>query len=327
MAPDRRIGLFVLICALCLVVAAGYVWLRSLQVARTPAEPGAPATAESGILPAPPFVMFRTSVLDNNYGRLVTVPLDNLPGPRTPTSLSCERLYYAGGSGVCLTADRSVITNYEALLFDSSLHIRHRLALSGIPSRTRVSPDGRFASITVFINGHSYAPGTFATRTEIYRTADGSIDSELEQFTVERDGQPFRELDFNFWGVTFADDGNRFYATLASGGKNYLIEGDIASHHARVIHANVECPSLSPDGQHVAFKRLTKTGWLIYVLDLGTDTETLLSETRSVDDQVEWLDNGHVLYAFGEDILMVLADGSGAPEVFLTNAYSPAVVR
>lgn len=354
MVPNHRIRMFALLCTLCLIVSAGYVWMRARQVTSDAARLKAPTdmttlteaastasekkgtgdtlTTEETLgsrsaLPKTPFVMFRTTVLDNHYGQLATVPLDDLDKSRTPLGLSCERAYFAGGYGVCMTAERGVMTTYQAFIFDNTLQPRHSVLLQGIPSRTRVSPDGRYAAITVFVSGHSYTPGSFSTRVEIYHTADGSLIAELEQFTVERDGKPFREIDFNFWGVTFAADGNRFYATLGTGGQNYLVEGDLAARHARVIHAGVECPSLSPDGQRVVFKRLTKSGWHLYVVDLHTGVETPLAEMRSVDDQAEWFDDSRVLYAFGNDIWVVPADGGGAPVVFLANAYSPAVVR
>ena len=352
--PNLRVRVFALLCALCLIVSAGYVWMRARQVAsealplKTPTTTAlsteaagvAPGKKETGVtmpagetpgsgsaLPKAPFVMFRTTVLDSGYGQLATVLLDGLSRSRVPLGLSCERAYFAGDHGVCLTAERGVITTYHAFIFDNALQSRHRLSLQGIPSRTRVSPDGRYVAITVFVSGHSYTPGSFSTLVEIYRTDDGSRVAELEQFTVERDGKLFRDIDFNFWGVTFAADGNRFYATLGTGGQNYLVEGDLAARHARVIHAGVECPSLSPDGQRVAFKRLTKSGWHLYVVDLRIGAETPLAEMRSVDDQVEWLDDSQILYAFGNDIWVVPADGSGASAIFLTNAYSPAVVR
>ena len=66
-----------------------------------------------------------------------------------------------------------------------------------------------------------------------------------------------------------------------------------------MIHENVECPSLSPDGTRIAYKKRTgssSTPWHLTVLDLATMRETPLAETRSVDDQVEWLDDDHVLY-------------------------------
>jgi hypothetical protein len=70
------------------------------------------------------------------------------------------------------------------------------------------------------------------------------------------------------------------------------------------------------------------------VLDLATGRETLLAETRSVDDQVEWLDNGHLLYQLSRpgaegtvsDIWQVPADGTGAASVLISEASSPAVV-
>jgi hypothetical protein len=59
-----------------------------------------------------------------------------------------------------------------------------------------------------------------------------------------------------------------------------------------------------------------------------------LSETASVDDQVEWLDNESILYQHIDpdpppwlSIMRVRADGTGQPEVFLAGASSPAVVR
>jgi hypothetical protein len=44
--------------------------------------------------------------------------------------------------------------------------------------------------------------------------------------------------------------------------------------------------------------------------------ETPLAEARSVDDQVEWLDNQRILYGLSRDIWVVRADGSGSPRKF-----------
>jgi len=71
------------------------------------------------------------------------------------------------------------------------------------------------------------------------------------------------------------------------------------------------------------------------VLDLATRRETLLADTRSVDDQVEWLDGTRVLYALprtgdangSSDVWVQPADGSGAPAVLIAGAASPSVVR
>jgi hypothetical protein len=54
--------------------------------------------------------------------------------------------------------------------------------------------------------------------------------------------------------------------------------------------------------------------------------ETALAEPAPRDDQLEWLDDDHVLYGNGEEIWTVPADGSGEPERFLAAGDSPAVV-
>ena len=66
-----------------------------------------------------------------------------------------------------------------------------------------------------------------------------------------------------------------------------------------------------------------------------TQQEWLLAETRSVDDQAEWLDDATVLYALpeprGRSAAMhtwaVPASGGGEPRVFAAHAYSPVVIR
>jgi hypothetical protein len=152
--------------------------------------------------------------------------------------------------------------------------------------------------------------------------------------------RPIREVDFNLWGVTFARDSRHFYATLRTGGKTYLLEGDLASRQARVLRENVECPSLSPDNTRLAFKKREGGGvgpitWRLPVLDLQTLEDRPLAEKRSVDDQVEWLDDHHILYSLpetieasaGTDTSVVPADGGGEPRLFMPKAYSPVVLR
>jgi Tol biopolymer transport system component len=137
-------------------------------------------------------------------------------------------------------------------------------------------------------------------------------------------------VDMNFWGVTFARDSDRVYATLATGGRTYLLEGSVSERALRVLHENVECPSLSPDGARIAYKRRTASQtrpWRLTVLDLATMRETPLAETRSVDDQVEWLDDAHVLYGIDRAIMIARADGTGRPRRYVAEAGSPAVVR
>ena len=129
--------------------------------------------------------------------------------------------------------------------------------------------------------------------------------------------------------MTFARDSDTFYATLATGGKTHLIKGSISQRTASVIRDNVECPSLSPDGTRIGYKKLIddKGHWRLHVLDLATGSDVALAETRSVDDQLEWRDDKSLLYQFGDDVWTVPADGSGAPKLYIKHAGSPAVVR
>ncbi len=96
-----------------------------------------------------------------------------------------------------------------------------------MPNRARVSPDGRRGAVSVFVKGESYEGAGAMTRTSIIDMAAGKTIAELETFTVTRDNLPFRSNDFGFRGVTFARDGNRFYATLRAGGATHLVEGDV----------------------------------------------------------------------------------------------------
>jgi hypothetical protein len=341
MANRSRLFAFAALCAASIVFAVSYVALTRTSASEegagglpTRSDPAAFAEAQKR-----PHLLFRNTTLGNTFGQLALAPLDELAGARYTTGLTCERVYYAAGTGLCLSADRGVITTYEALVFDAQQARRNSMPLSGVPSRARVSPDGRQVALTYFVNGDSYAAGGLSTRTLLLEAATGALIANLEQFKVSRDGEPFESVDFNFWGVTFAKEPGVFYSTLSSGGKMYLIRGDAASRSARVIRDGVECPSLSPDNRRVAFKRRMpgiRLLWRIHVLDLETGAETMLSETRSVDDQVEWLDDQTILYGLPNearkaspsmDIWAVPADGTGAPRLFLRDADSPAVVR
>jgi dipeptidyl aminopeptidase/acylaminoacyl peptidase len=262
------------------------------------------------------------------------VAVSALGAPSKPAfqPLSCDRVHFAAGRGICLARSTGLNAALRAKLFDAGLRVRQELSLEGVPSRARVSPDGRYGTVTTFVSGHSYASaGGFSTATTIIDMARGESIANLEDFTVTRGGRLVTAVDANYWGVTFARDSDRFYATLATGGETYLIEGSVSRRVARVIHSNVECPSLSPDGTRVAYKRRTgskpTTPWRLAVLDLTTKRETMLGELRSIDDQAEWLDDDRVLYGLDDQVWVVPADGSGKPERFLQAAGSPAVVR
>lgn len=293
----------------------------------------------------PALLYFESNALGDNYGKVAVAAFPDLAQRHYAADLFCDRVHFSGGQGICLHADRGSITKYYAIGFNDRMQRTWSFKLNGLPSRARVSPSGKLAAVTVFLAGQSYASLDFATQTSILNAATGEmVVPDLEDFSVTRNGAEFKAKDFNFWGVTFAQDENRFYATLWTKGNTYLVAGDLAKHTAQVIHDNVECPALSPDNRRIAFKNRSVGGllqgrritWRITLLDLKTGAETPLAETRSVDDQVEWLDNDHILYALSEnekgasastDVWVLPTKPDGTPEVLLKGGFSPAVVR
>jgi hypothetical protein len=301
----------------------------------------APATGAAPVAPRSERLFFRYNGVDDHYGDVAWVDTAKPAAVHFVDSLRCEVVHVSGGHGICLSAARGVFTTYAATLFDAqTFEQRGTFALKGIPSRTRVSADGTLAGLTVFVSGHGYSTLDFSTQTLLIDFATRSVLADLETFKVTHDGVTIDNPDFNFWGVTFTPDAKSFFATLSTGGKHYLVRGDIAARSAVVIHENVECPSLSPDARRVAYKKRLMEGnrvqWQLHVLDLATGRETALSEKRSIDDQLEWLDNRHVLYSVpsaadgsspSTDIWQVAVDARSAPRLFLRNAYSPAAAR
>ncbi len=273
-------------------------------------------------------VVFENRASGPDRGQVAVWDINSGEWLRTMMPLTCARVHYAGGHGLCLALDQDNPAAFAAYVFAPDTRVLRKLVLNGLPSRARVSPDGRLGATTVFSSGHSYSDVSFSTETNLVDLESGMVLANLETFSVTRDGSPFKSEDFNYWGVTFASDGQRIYATLATGGETFLVEGRIDSREFKILRENVECPSLSPNGERIAFKkRIGVESWRLHVLDLATGTETALAEERSIDDQVEWLDDARVLYSDGVDIWAANADGSGKPEVYIGHAQSPGVVR
>lgn len=333
--PARaRVAAFVALTLACVAAAAGYVaWAASRDDARGgPARATKDVSLTNGAGRDAPRVVFQHVARDQHYAQVAIAPTARGAGARMFAPLVCERVHVSSRRGLCLSGEQAVTgTRYRAQIFDARFAVRHELEIDGLLSRARVSPDGRYGATTGFVTGHSYAdPGAFSTHTTIIDMARGRILGDLEDFTTTRDGRTIRSADRNFWGVTFARDSDRFYATLRTGGRTWLIEGSVRARRARTLHENVECPSLSPDGTRIAYKKRVDQGsviWRLYVLDLRTMEETALADSRLVDDQAEWLDDETVLYGRVDgQIWAQPADGSGSPRVFLQDALSPAVI-
>jgi len=304
--------------------------------ARPPQTGPASRAEDLAAMAARPHVLFRDTTSGANFGRLSMASLDAPNGERRSTAVTCQRLSFAGGRGLCLHLQRGVFNSYTALLLDRTLTPGQSIKLEGLPSRTRVSADGRVGATTVFVLGDDYA-AAFSTRTTLVDLASGDQIGQLEEFSTWRDGARFRAVDFNFWGVTFARDGNVFYAALRTGGLTFLVRGDLALRKLTVVRENVECPALSPDNRLLAYKKRvgpSPDSWRLHVLDLQTNAERIVAaETRYIDDQVEWLDDRHVLYAIPRrtttisDVWVAAIDGAEPPRIFLPQAESPIVVR
>ncbi|WP_104088203.1 PD40 domain-containing protein [Arthrobacter sp. GMC3] len=295
------------------------------------------AVEKTAVLPAGPHVLFRNTATGSGYGHVASVPLDNPQGVRSVTNIACDRVYSSAGTQLCLRTNAGIATTFEAVEFNAQWQQVQEQPLPGNPSRVRVSPDGKLFASTVFVMGHAYAPANFSTATVISRT-DGPSIGNLEDFTLLIDGKPIAPVDRNLWGVTFAKDPNTFYATAASGDKTWLVKGDLAKRTLTSVRENAECPSISPDGTKIAYKKNLKPGptpyWNLAVLDLATNNETVLVQPRSVDDQAEWLDDSTLLYGIpregavgDEDVWSVATTAGAVPQLFIEHAWSPSVVR
>ena len=324
----------VVVAVLCAMV--GYVLVAvasddGQSSARTPASaPSAAPAYEDG------FIAFRRTGNDSGYGSVGTVPLgEPAAAPAGRPELVCERVHVSRGGGVCVDVDRGSVTTARVLLLGPDLRVRHTLTTPGIPSRARVSADGRWAATTTFVFGHSYADGSFSTQTEIYDMKAGRSLGSLEEFAITRGGKPVKSVDVNVWGVTFARTGTGFYSTVMTGGRKYLARGDSARRTLILLDVEAECPSLSPSGELVAYKSATgPTTWEVHVRRLSDGTETVVRTARSVDDQIEWLDDERILFGLAPpgggataDVWVAPADGSAPAELLIPAAWSPAVVR
>jgi len=328
-----RLGAFLAVFVVCVLGA-----VIAISRGGTSTGGGVPVDSDAGSIAAVrsgPHAVLVDTRLGAGFGHVGLVDLAT-PDRIADTDLVCDRVDMVGDRGVCLRADRGVITTYQAIVFDDQFQTVATYDLPGIPSRTRVSPDSTYGAWTTFVSGDSYLSQGLSTRTHIVNLRTGETVGDLEKFAVVKDGSPFSEVDFNFWGVTFdANDPDTFYATLSTGGHVYLVRGDIAARQMEVVHDGVECPSLSPDGTRIAYKKrvtrdMGRTEWRLAVLDLATMTTRDLPGDRNVDDQVQWIDDETIAYGVPQadsgtptkDTYRVAADGSSDPELLVPGAWS-----
>ena len=293
---------------------------------------------EAGIAPAQGEVLVINRVPGDDYGRLAIRHAD---GTRTLLDRKCMRVHFAAEHGVCLSQNDGIVPTFTTTFFESvNPNVEIKAYPSALPSRARISPDGTFSAVTAFVTGTSYVD--IGTETTTIVTID-EIESTrllrgLAQFPINSDEARYRNLDPQYWGMTFVDE-DEFYITGYYGQEPEVMRGWIDEMVLEPTGWVGSCPSLSPDGKTLVFKEMLPNGTFeLVAVDLETNDKWKLGETRSVDDQVEWLDNDTILYALHPDgadgavqpefdIWMIdIAEGS-EPVLFLPNADSPAVAR
>jgi hypothetical protein len=285
----------------------------------------------------PPFVMFRTLAPPEGHGRVAVLSLRTRDATRQVAGLSCLRLHYAGGRGLCVLQD--TVENpptYAAVVFDASFTPRIRFPLSGVPTRVRVAPNGSRAAITTYGEEERPEGERLATTSVVVDLESGRVLADLREFQLDGGSllSARGEEPRDFSSVTFERDSDRFFATLTTSGERFLVAGSVDRRRLSVIRAGVASEALSPDGQRLAIKRLVgeRGSWQLGVIDLrDSSTHEVRQGPPSVDDQVEWWDDGHLLYhdADGEttSIWILPVKGDRGPRVAIRDAYSAAVQR
>ncbi len=254
-------------------------------------------------------------------------------GARTPTDLACQRFYVSADTSVCLKLSGPG-PSYAAEISRDGKPFR-TVPLPGIPSRAKVSKSGNVVSWTSFVTGDSYSvPGGFSTRTGFFDVRTGETVESVEHFAATVEGAPLTASDANYWGLTVGADDRTFYATLASGGFTWLVKGDLGTKSVTSLRRDAECPSLSPDGTKIAYKkRIGRLGpWDLAVLDLATNEEKRLPGTAGIDDQATWLSGTELAFAaVPKDarlpaVHVAPADGSQPARVLIPDATSPSPI-
>ncbi len=313
---------------------------QQAQAAKPTAETAKDTALALGSVLDTPHIVFRSTAIGPTFGHLAAVPLKDPGGNRSTSTLTCNRVYATQERGVCLRVIGSGLATYRADVLNAQMQPVGQLQSGGDPSRARISKNQQDVATTVFVSGHSYASFAFSTETDIRNVVTGVSYGNLEKtFTMDlNDPRRDHAVDLNVWGVTFSPtDPNAFYATVGAGGETFLALGDLQRRTLTAVgQTDVECPSISPDGKTIVFKQRVHGSairWRFHGYDVATGRVWALPETRSVDDQVEWLDDDHVLYGVprgdnGEyDVWESDVRGTAKPRVFMRDAESPAVVR
>ena len=334
MSQRTRLVAFAVIVALAIAGVVAYAVLR--RAGSTAARPGraSPRALRSLPVEAVPHLVYRSTALGPDYGKVAMSTLSDPGGASAVTEDACDRVDQRQWHHLCLRPNRAWCWPARSPPGTAPVASAYPVSCPAYPAGpgchpTARSPPPRPSSrVTPTSVPASRRAPTCMTWLPAPRCTSRTSPSATE-------GRRITPVDRNYWGVTFLDD-DTFYLTVAFDGRPWLARGSLSTHTVTTVHADAECPSLSPDGRRVAYKKLQPSGgWRIAVLDLAGGPERLLTETHSVDDQVQWLDDDTVLYGLpltgergGESDLWELpADGAGPPRLLVPQAWSASVVR
>jgi hypothetical protein len=315
-----------------LVIAVGGAFV---MVSRAETDGGQSYRIATALKPLPtPFIMFRTLAPPRAHGRIAMAALAS-SDVRHLTSLRCARVAYAGGRGLCLVEEaEGMVVDHVAEIFDRSFRRVGRLALAGVPTRVRVSPDGRIGAITTYAEEESPAGERLAIESVLIDLNASQVLADLRDFRLDVSDAQTVVGPLDFASVSFDRDPDRFFATLSTPTERWVIVGSLRERRLRLLKADFATEALSPDGNRLVVKqRVGDRGfWQLGVLDLSTlIAHTVNQNGRSVDDQVEWLDNDHLVYHDANDqgtgVWVAATDGLSEPHLLIPDAFSPVVVR
>ena len=150
-----RVRVFVLVALACLVASGAAI--ASAVIGARPAKTsegvrGALAAARAEDRPA---VVFR-SLAKSTRDQIGIAPADAADGVAQLSALRCERVHFDAGAGLCVARGGGFAAGYRARIFGPDFGTVHDCP-GRLPSRARVSPDGRYGAATVFVTGDSYA--------------------------------------------------------------------------------------------------------------------------------------------------------------------------
>ena len=155
---DMKVKIISTVLAAALLISIAVIWALTRRQPELESDPEL-AVGSAGTL-----------VRDTRTGQLAIVAPD---GTRRASKAICARAYAAAGRIACLRWDPQATTAFQLSVLDEHFNPIRTLPINGVPTRTRVSADGRMLAFTVFVAGDSYLSSGFSTRSGILDLGTG----------------------------------------------------------------------------------------------------------------------------------------------------------